>query len=67
LVSILDLGTTSPAINSVFSGTDSSYYWSSTTYASNTSFAWYVDFYYGYVNGNYKSDNSYVRCVRGGQ
>jgi len=44
----------------------SSYYWSSTTYASYTSYAWYVYFYNGVVNHNYKTGNMYVRCVRGG-
>ncbi len=42
-------------------------YWSSTTYASYTSYAWFVDFYGGYTGYGYKSGNSSVRCVRAGQ
>jgi hypothetical protein len=45
----------------------SSPYWSSTTYAGYPNVAWYVDFSYGSVFGNYKSSNYYVRAVRGGQ
>ena len=40
-------------------------YWSSTTNANDTDFAWGVDFYYGYSYGDYKSHNLYVRAVRG--
>ena len=69
LVGILHLGTYNPAINTTyFTGTNSSYYWSSTTYAYNTSYAWHVDFQG--VNGmtyDYKTSYNYVRCVRGGQ
>ncbi len=41
------------------------FYWSSTTYASDTSYAWVVGFYYGYGSWDSKTDESYVRCVRG--
>ena len=44
----------------------SSGYWSSTTHANNTSRAWSVYFNNGYVNNYYKTNNNYVRCVRGG-
>lgn len=43
----------------------SSYYWSSTTDASDTSYAWCVHFDYG-DEGN-SNKNLYVRCVRAGQ
>jgi hypothetical protein len=43
-----------------------SYYWSSTTYANNSNNAWIVNFNNGNVNNN-KSNNNYVRCVRGGK
>ena len=57
-----------PTINTTFfPGTVASHYWSSTTFASNTSFAWYVLFGYGYVNGGNKTGYYYVRAVRGGQ
>ncbi|MGK5090932.1 DUF1566 domain-containing protein [Deltaproteobacteria bacterium TL4] len=67
LQSIVDYSVYSPAINSTyFPNTKSSNYWSSTTSASYTSYAWYVYFYNGYVDGYYKTNTNYVRCVRGG-
>lgn len=42
-------------------------YWSSTTYAGLTGYAWYVNFHGGYVYSDVKSNTYYVRCVRGGQ
>jgi len=45
----------------------SSYYWSSTTYAYDTHYAWLVSFYYGYGFSVYKSDSDYVRAVRAAQ
>ena len=45
-------------------GFKSYYYWSSSTYAQNTIYAWHVVFNYGFVNYNYKTDFYYVRCVR---
>ena len=41
-------------------------YWSSTTYSSNPSNAWNVNFNDGNVNANNKTNNNYVRAVRGG-
>ncbi len=43
------------------------HYWSSTTYAGNTSLAWGVHFYNGYQSIGSKSSSYYVRCVRAGQ
>ena len=40
-------------------------YWSSTTYAPNTTNAWNVNFNNGNVNNNNKTNNNYVRCVSG--
>ena len=45
----------------------SDHYWSSTTDASGTNYAWFVYFRNGYTDGNGKSDGHYVRCVRSGQ
>lgn len=45
-------------------GFQSSYYWSSSTYAQNTSYVWFVHFYYRYVGVYNKTTNYYVRCVR---
>ena len=59
-----------PAIDtSFFPNAYASYYWSSTTYARVSNFAWLVSFDDGNVNINYKygSGRYYVRCVRGGQ
>ncbi len=68
LVSIVDYGRYSPAINATyFPGTSSSSYWSSTTTAYSTSYAWYVDFDYGYSSNTNNAYSYYVRCVRGGQ
>lgn len=54
-----------PAINTTyFPATQSAVYWSSTTYAPGTAFAWLVGFGDGYVGGNSKTSNYYVRCVR---
>ena len=50
-----------------FTGVQSFYYWSSTTFASNTGKAWLVDLWYGSVYFDYKSYTSYVWPVRGGQ
>jgi RNA-directed DNA polymerase len=45
----------------------SSNYWSSTTNANNSDNAWNVNFNNGNVNNNNKSNNLYVRAVRGGK
>jgi len=66
LQSIVDLGRLEPAIDTlVFSGTNPSWYWSSTGYANNISNAWSVDFLVGYERTTEKSSSWYVRCVRG--
>ena len=67
LKSIVDDSISVPAISSVFQNFTSNYYWSSTTYASDSSVAWGVYFDYG-DNGWYdKTYGHRVRCVRGGQ
>ncbi len=45
-------------------GIDSDGYWSSTTYASDTSYAWYVHFYRGSTYDYHKTNTNSVRCVR---
>ncbi|MBI5589467.1 MAG: DUF1566 domain-containing protein [Deltaproteobacteria bacterium] len=50
-----------------FPNTQPSWYWSSTTNAGSTSYAWSVYFYYGDLYSNYKYGSLYVRAVRGGQ
>jgi len=68
LKTLVDSTQTPPMINHMFfPGTVSSFYWSSTTYAYSTNYAWGVYFNYGYDNNNNKLNSSYVRAVRGGQ
>jgi len=64
LESIEDLGRTDPAINPIFTSTNSSNYWSSTTDASDTSYAWDVYFGDGYDLWGDKTYAGFVRCVR---
>jgi hypothetical protein len=68
LMSIVDYGrAASPYINTTaFPGTISSYYWSSTTYIGGPGNAQGVYFDTGGVNIKTKTNNYYVRCVRGG-
>jgi len=72
LQTLVDYGRVAPAIdpkfnNGVDSFTQSSFYWSSTTYQSNPFLAWSVYFFDGQVNLILKnSGSSYVRAVRGG-
>jgi hypothetical protein len=59
---------TSPTINTTaFPNAPSSLYWSSTTDASSTSYAWLVLFNGGSTSTNNKTSTYYARCVRGGQ
>ncbi|MDK9719076.1 MAG: DUF1566 domain-containing protein [Trichlorobacter sp.] len=70
LVGIVDYSIPYPGPSipqATFPNTVSSYYWSSTTYASSTSSAWGVGFYDGNVGSPNKGNGYYVRCVRGGQ
>ena len=53
--------------HSYFPDTAASWYWSSTTSAYYTPYAWYVNFSDGDVYGNDKNGSNYVRAVRSGQ
>jgi hypothetical protein len=57
------------AAKSQFKGVQASYYWSSSTWSSNTYdvTAWYMYMSYGGVGHGYKSYNGYVLAVRAGQ
>lgn len=66
LQSIIDYSTYNPAIDPIFTNTQPASYWCSTTYASASAFAWYVDFYGGDVYYVDKDGEFYVRLVRGG-
>jgi hypothetical protein len=50
-----------------FSNVQSSFYWSSTTYARIPSDAWGVNFMNGFMSGDGKTERDHVWCVRGGQ
>ena len=68
LQSLVDYSQYGPAIDIVrFPEAESPACWSSTTYASNTDYAWYVSFRSGDVYYGYKSSNYDVRAVRSGQ
>jgi hypothetical protein len=67
LLSIVDYSIYNPSISSVFQNITSYNYWSSTTSASYTNYAWLVYFYNGFTSNYYKSYSRYVRCVRAGQ
>jgi hypothetical protein len=70
LQSLVDYSRYEPAINTTyFPNAAASWYWSSTTTAYYTDYAWGVDFYGGYGDSHYgyKYPAGYVRAVRGGQ
>jgi hypothetical protein len=68
LAGIVEQACYDPAIDlAVFPGTPSYYFWSSSPYAGDASYAWLVGFDYGYDGGNYARDARLVRLVRGGQ
>jgi len=69
LETLLDASEYAPAIvssiSSYFTGYGNYKYWTSTSYAINTSYAWFVDFNYGTVSTQSKASSSYVWPVRG--
>ena len=67
LLSIADKSRHKPALNTAFKYiTDSSFpwYWSQTTYAGDSSYAWLVRFWDGSGYWSDVSRRSFVRCVR---
>jgi len=66
LRTILDCSHGAPCVDPIFGPTQSSHYWSSSTYPTIPHYAWYVYFYNGDGNPNFKSGSLYVRAVRGG-
>jgi len=65
LRSIVDNTRWDPAIDTAyFPGTNPSYYWSSSSNASDPYGAWRIYFLGGYVGYYDKASNQYVRCVR---
>jgi hypothetical protein len=71
LETILDLSATgcgdgSPCIDPIFGPTVADYYWSATTFATDTLYAWLVAFAGGDVGSGSKGTFNYVRAVRAG-
>lgn len=66
LHSIVDYGRYNPAINPIFTNTQSGWYWSSSPGVDYSANAWGVYFYYGYDSNYGKSNSYYVRAVRSG-
>lgn len=67
LESLVDAGQTSPAIQAghPFGSVQNLFYWSSSTYADDSTAAWIVDFLDGYVGSfGFKSDTNHVWLVR---
>ena len=66
LTTIVDYSVSNPAIEdtTVLTGTQSDFYWSGTTLAGNSDYAWIVNFYDGYVTNDNKAPSLHVRCVR---
>jgi len=62
LITIVDFTKYNPACDLVDVISDK--YWSSTTNAGNTDFAWNVYFGSGFSNYNSKYNSYYVRCIR---
>ena len=67
LQSIVDIKRYKPAIKKTFKYVASMYYWSSSKDVSDVKFAWGVYFGDGNTNGNTRSSECFVRCVRGRQ
>jgi hypothetical protein len=71
LQSIVDLSATGCmtgglCINSIFTPTQSDFYWSASTYVGASDLVWSVDFEYGDVFVLAKASAFYVRAVRSG-
>ncbi|TYT73209.1 DUF1566 domain-containing protein [Desulfobotulus mexicanus] len=60
-----ELKTLAPYDQNIFPGVYG--FWSSSPYAYDSDYAWYLSFSYRHVYGNYKSYAYRVRLVRGGQ
>jgi hypothetical protein len=67
--SLIDYGRSYPPLPSLnpFTGVQSDFYWSGTTFAGLTSLAWAVSLSSGYMFFESKTDSHYVWPVRGGQ
>ena len=69
LFSLVNYSKVNPTIDTSVFSCKSYYYWSATTCANYTGYAWTVDFGYDYIGNTYQGSKSYynyVRCVRSG-
>jgi len=66
LESLIDYGASNPSIDSSFTHVLPALYWSSTTKANYDEYAWVASFFWGYVQGELKTQLYCVRCVQGG-
>jgi hypothetical protein len=60
----VDCGAGAPCIDPVFGPTINYNYWTATSFAENTAFAWFADFDVGQVEEAAKSGAFHVRAVR---
>ena len=68
LASLVDRSRTLPTIDvTAFPATPFGGFWSSSPYAGDSSYAWYVSFSYGYVDYSSRNDYDAVRLVRASQ
>ena len=70
LTSLIDYESQESIVNQItaqgYKGVQAKYYWSSSSYAGYTDYAWYVSMFDGYVSSSYKTkDGYYVWPVRG--
>jgi hypothetical protein len=63
LLTLVDDTRCDPAC-SVFPDCPSEWFWTSTPWAGSSSYAWFVDFYYGNADSVDVGSNGRVRCVR---
>ena len=67
LQSISDGNLRAPSLDTTcFTGATTTFYWSSTSLANDTTQAWYLDCDYGLTTYAVKTGQWHVRCVRGG-
>lgn len=67
LGSIVDFSAVNPAIyTSFFPNTAADIYLSSTSRQAPTTYAWYIEFWYGMRGSQAKDVHNHIRCVRGG-
>jgi hypothetical protein len=65
LISITDLGVSSPALSPYFLLAGTGTYWTSTPYSRDTNQVWSVSLDTGSVSTTSKTSSAYVRCVTG--